>query len=248
MERQTLARRLYWVPAKPCNGAFVDIAAITFDLDDTLWPIAPTIREAERELHAWFARHAPKIARQFSLEDLGRLREEIGRERRDIAHDLSALRLASLERAARMAGEPPQVARQAFQVFYAARNRVRFYPDVGTALPALAASRPLAALTNGNACLRRTGADRWLNFSISAREVGAPKPDAAMFDAAAHRLGLAPERILHVGDDPEHDGRGARAAGYQSVLIDRDRRFGAELDGIPVIRHLEELTARLAVD
>ena len=38
------------------------IAAISLDLDDTLWPIWPTIERAERVLHEWLLREAPKTA------------------------------------------------------------------------------------------------------------------------------------------------------------------------------------------
>jgi putative hydrolase of the HAD superfamily len=38
------------------------IAAISLDLDDTLWPIWPTIERAERALHEWLLREAPKTA------------------------------------------------------------------------------------------------------------------------------------------------------------------------------------------
>jgi putative hydrolase of the HAD superfamily len=38
------------------------IRAITLDLDDTLWPIGPTIRRAEAVLQAWLQEHAPATA------------------------------------------------------------------------------------------------------------------------------------------------------------------------------------------
>lgn len=39
--------------------------AILFDLDDTLWPIAPVILQAEQTLHAWLQAHAPRVAERF---------------------------------------------------------------------------------------------------------------------------------------------------------------------------------------
>jgi putative hydrolase of the HAD superfamily len=38
------------------------IEAITLDLDDTLWPVAPTIAGAEQDLFDWLCAHAPKTA------------------------------------------------------------------------------------------------------------------------------------------------------------------------------------------
>ena len=42
------------------------IRAITIDLDDTLWPIWPTITRAERVLLDWLTHHAPATATLFS--------------------------------------------------------------------------------------------------------------------------------------------------------------------------------------
>ena len=39
----------------------MSIRLITFDLDDTLWNVAPVIEGAEAELHDWLARHAPLL-------------------------------------------------------------------------------------------------------------------------------------------------------------------------------------------
>ncbi|MDB5930798.1 MAG: HAD-superfamily hydrolase subfamily variant 3, partial [Polaromonas sp.] len=35
------------------------VKAVTLDLDDTLWPIWPTIERAEKALNGWLAAHAP---------------------------------------------------------------------------------------------------------------------------------------------------------------------------------------------
>lgn len=47
---------------------------------------------------------------------------------------------------------------------------------------------------------------------VSSAEAGAPKPDEAVFRLAVERLGVEPERALHVGDG-DGDRRGAVAAG-----------------------------------
>jgi putative hydrolase of the HAD superfamily len=47
---------------------------------------------------------------------------------------------------------------------------------------------------------------------VTSAEVGARKPDPAVFRLSLERLGVAPERTLHVGDS-DADEEGARAAG-----------------------------------
>jgi len=37
------------------------IKALTFDLDDTLWPVAPVIEHAERVAFDWLARTYPSV-------------------------------------------------------------------------------------------------------------------------------------------------------------------------------------------
>ena len=42
------------------------VKAISLDLDDTLWPVWPTIERAEKALHQWLVEYAPMAAALFS--------------------------------------------------------------------------------------------------------------------------------------------------------------------------------------
>ncbi len=55
---------------------------------------------------------------------------------------------------------------------------------------------------------------------LDSGAVGVSKPDPAIFRLALDRLGVEPERAIHVGDTPAADVDGARAAGVRPVLID----------------------------
>ena len=69
------------------------IKAISLDLDDTLWPIWPTIERAEKVLHDWLMEHAPMTAALFSSPSaLREIRDYMGTSRPDLKNDLSALR------------------------------------------------------------------------------------------------------------------------------------------------------------
>lgn len=223
------------------------IQAITFDLDDTLWPVAPVIAAAEQAVHDWFAERLPPVAARFDVEGLRQLRMEVANRHPDKAHDLSAMRRLSLREACRRSGVDEAHAEPAFQAFFRARNRVTLYPEAAPTLARLAEHRPLVALTNGNADLRLTGLHQWFRFSVSAIQAGAAKPDPQMFHHAAERLDLPAHRILHVGDDPDRDVAGARAAGYRAVLLDRDNRYGNGPSDLPRIRRLDELPALIGL-
>jgi HAD superfamily hydrolase (TIGR01509 family) len=60
--------------------------------------------------------------------------------------------------------------------------------------------------------LRRVGLSHFFATVVSSAEAGAPKPDPRPFELALSRIGIRPERALHVGDS-DADRDGARAAG-----------------------------------
>jgi putative hydrolase of the HAD superfamily len=108
-------------------------------------------------------------------------------------------------------------------------SAVRFsaYPD---AVPALLGLRDrglrLIAVSNWDCSLPRVlaqcGLDEMLDGTVTSAEVGAPKPDPAIFLAALELAGCEAEEALHVGDRAEEDVAGARAAGIRPLLIDRE--------------------------
>ncbi|KUH89055.1 HAD-IA family hydrolase [Mycobacterium sp. IS-1556] len=63
------------------------------------------------------------------------------------------------------------------------------------------------------------GAAEFVDEFVLSYEVGAVKPDAAIFETALTRLGVAAADALMVGDSDEADG-GALAAGCQFSLVD----------------------------
>src|SRR5690625_4482673 len=50
------------------------IHAITLDLDDTIWPFAPSLMRAEAALDQWMREHAPRAAERWPLQERERLR------------------------------------------------------------------------------------------------------------------------------------------------------------------------------
>src|SRR6266568_8467418 len=132
------------------------IKAISLDLDDTLWPIWPTIERAEKVLHQWMVEYAPMAAALFSAPSaLHDIRNHMAANRPDLKNDLSAVRRESIRLALYRAGENPLLADQAFEVFFAERQRVTLFDDVKPSLQFLAARFPLVAVSNGNSDLGR---------------------------------------------------------------------------------------------
>ena len=79
------------------------------------------------------------------------------------------------------------------------------------------------------AVLRALEIDALLDVVVVPAEVGATKPDRAIFDAALARLGLGAGQAAFVGDQATEDLAGARAAGLRPV----DARTLATLGELP---------------
>ncbi|MEY4560991.1 MAG: hypothetical protein RLZZ618_268 [Pseudomonadota bacterium] len=206
--------------------------ALTFDLDDTLWPIWPTIARAEVRLHEWLSAHAPATAGRYEPAALRQLRDEVAATHPEWAHDLGTMRRESIRLGLSRAGDDPSLAEPAFEVFFEARQQVVFFEDARAALERLAARYPLFAVTNGNSDLERVGLASLFQGSVSAHGVGIAKPDARIFHLACQQLQCEPRQVLHVGDDLRLDVAGALDAGLQAVWLHRGE--GPE-GGLPVL-------------
>lgn len=195
--------------------------ALLFDLDDTLWPIAPVIAQAELVLHAWLAEHAPAVARQFSIAELRERRMALLARRPELIVDLALLRRVGLEEAFALAGADARHIDGAIGVFLGARNAVTPYDDVLPALPRLRARWRLGTITNGNADLQAIGLAHHFEATLAAPQFGRAKPDPSIFLAGCAALGVAPEAAVYVGDDLKLDVIGAQQAGMRAVWLNR---------------------------
>ena len=198
-----------------------NVRAVAFDLDNTLWDIAPVIERAEARLHAWLYEHCPRIPERVSLADMRAAREALAREEPHNAHDFTYLRVTALARHARECGYEEEVAHRAFEVFFAARNELDLFADVRPALERLRSRYQLATFSNGNADLARVGLAEFFAVSLNARQVGVGKPHPRCFERIAEELRVAPGEIVYVGDDPVLDVEASRAAGLRSAWVNR---------------------------
>jgi FMN hydrolase / 5-amino-6-(5-phospho-D-ribitylamino)uracil phosphatase len=199
----------------PC----MHISAISLDLDDTLWPIVPTIARAEQILHAWFEAEHPQVAAAFPVSEMRALRDRIWAENPGLRHDFTATRLMSLRAAMLPNGATEADVQIAFTIFYDARNEVTLFPGTLSALKRLAERWPIVALSNGTADLQRIGLAEYFRARMDARSFGMAKPAREIFLAAAAALDRRPEHMLHIGDDAYQDVFGALNAGMQAAWI-----------------------------
>jgi putative hydrolase of the HAD superfamily len=200
------------------------VKAIAFDLDDTLWPIAPTIDRAERAMTEWIAREYPHVAGQFDINTLRLLRASLVAANPALKNDVLNLRRGTIRAAFEEGGESEAAADRAFDFFRGERNRVEFFPDAMPALQRLKSRFRLAVISNGFADVKAIGIHDHFETVVSAHEVGVSKPDPKIYAACVERIGLHPREIIYVGDDPANDVIGPCTAGMQAAWINRHRR------------------------
>ena len=198
------------------------IRAITLDLDDTLWPVWPTIERAERALGQWLGQRAPAAAALVADPAMRlALRDQVVRTRPEMAHDMGSVRREFIRLALHRCGEDTQLAEAASELFLEHRMKVDLFADALPSLAFLAQRFPVVAVSNGNADVHRVGIGAHFHASISAHEFGVGKPDRRIFHAAAAAAGVAPGEVLHVGDDGVLDVLGGLDAGMQTVWVNR---------------------------
>ena len=227
------------------------IELVTFDLDNTLWETDSVIQRAELASREWMTRHVPEFGERFDTASLWALRTEVIERQPDIAHDVSRMRLAVLRQAVTLCGcpeaEADRLATGAFDEFLRLRHEIAYYEGALATLAVLAERYMLGALTNGNADFARLGLDRYFSFGFTAADVGASKPDPAMFQAALAHTGVPAAATVHVGDQPVDDIQGARAVGMHTIWVN----FGGSPEATDVgasaeVRRLDQLPGTIA--
>jgi len=223
--------------------------AILFDLDDTLWPIAPVILQAEDMLFDWLRAHAPRVAERFTIDSLRQARLALVAQQPELKIDLGKLRRAGLLAAFEEAGEDAAKVELAMVHYLAARNAVTPYDDVLSGLERLKDRVLVGSISNGNADLQTIGLSHHFKVSVAAHQLGVAKPDAAIFLAACRELGVDPADAVYVGDDVLLDVQGAQRAGLRAVWMNRNGS-SAHLahDVVPdaIVRDFHELLDWLA--
>jgi len=200
------------------------IEVIGFDLDDTLWAVTPVIIRAEKLLNAWLVETAPDL--KYDVVSMRELRHEILEKQPSLARKITELRRQIIVRALvnSHVAQAEEIADQAIEVFLAARNQVEFFDGALEVLNRLDATHRLGALSNGNADIHRLGLSHLFDFAFSAEDVGAAKPDPALFERALSHTGVDPHRMVYVGDDPLLDVDAAKQVGLKTVWLDHGKK------------------------
>lgn len=206
------------------------IKAITFDLDDTLWPLKPTLMHAEHETYEWLKINAKSLTNQFSLAALSEFRFTLFKNDIRFKNQISQVRKETIKAFALRSNysekEAIELAEQAFNVHYKLRQKVNCYEGVEELLSLLSKNHLLGTISNGNADVKQTCIGHHFSFALSAEHINASKPDGLIFDTALSRIeslmgqALDPSEVAHVGDDFLCDIVGAKRAKFKAIWLD----------------------------
>jgi HAD superfamily hydrolase (TIGR01509 family) len=232
---------------------------VTFDLYDTLielhpprWErLAAAARKQGIAADAITLREADRVAEDYFTEENGRLpirdRDAAARE---------TFRLELMRRWLEAAGLPhdAETTRRLREAYVSEfdeapdHRHYRLFDDVMPALETLrAADVKTAVISNADddvtiVCVHFDFAPL-MDLIVTSALIGYEKPDPRTYHAALEPLGVAPERAVHVGDQPRSDVVGARSVGMGAVLIDRYERHNGT--AIPTVGSLTELAEKV---
>ncbi len=229
------------------------VAAVLFDLDDTLFDHAHCARTALdviRSSHPCFS--------AIDLDELNRSHSTILEALHgDVAVGRVSLDLARAERFRRLFHTAGVDADEALSAATAASYR-QAYVDARRAvdgaadlLNALHSRTRIAIVTNNLVAeqrekLRHCGLDRHVDLLIASEEAGVSKPDPAIFQLALDKLGCRAEDAVMVGDSWENDVVGAHAAGIRAIWFNPAGEPPPD-PAVPVLRSLQPVDDALSV-
>lgn len=203
---------------------FENIECVTLDLDDTLWPVEPTLVKAEQAVYTWIGEHYPVISQRYTLDEISAKRITLSQQRKDIAYNVTELRRVALCELANEFNCAEDFVESALSLFRHHRNQVEPYKQSETVLKTLKQHFLLGAITNGNAQLDKISLGQYFDFVVTAEDVGVGKPHHQMFQQASIHAQTQLEKIVHVGDSPQTDVLGALKAGCKAIWLNYKRQ------------------------
>ena len=205
------------------------IKAVTFDHDDTLWPLREVIIHAHKESNNWIIDKFPNMSKVLFTEQEQKMWQKLIAKDNSLRHRLSELRMKVIETLLTENGfseeDAKATSKDAFDIFLKLRHDITYFEGTLEVLKSLKEKYTLGVLTNGNASIETLKIDHLFDFYLNAEMVNDSKPGEKMFKEALKITQLKPEEVCHVGDHPDNDVEAAVKLGMKAIwlnLLDAD--------------------------
>jgi putative hydrolase of the HAD superfamily len=226
------------------------IKAIFFDLYGTLAGFSPSRFDIQSRAAADFGIKLTEegVLRGYAAADAFMAEQNLSEPLRTLGSDGKREFFAEYERRVLRGSGVEVDVETAAAVWRRVREipyEMTIYADVEPVLTALRQSGlTLGVISNmnrtGEALAEDLGLTDLVDFVVTSLEVGAEKPNPAIFNAALARARVESDEAVHVGDQLTSDIEGARGIGIHPVFIDRDGNHPDYCDA-PKIAGLSEL-------
>ena len=219
------------------------IAAVIFDLDDTLYLETDYVRSGFRAVAEWLAAFAASTDSESAAAEYEReLWRAFGIDR---AHAFDSLvdRLSPGFR-----GNRNDLVQRMLAVYRGHKPDIRLCDDARAVLPILAAGYRLGMVTDGDRERQRRkvaglGIGRFFGgVVVTGVNPGWTKPSPDAFRAVAATLGCPPAECVYVGDNPAKDFTGPRRIGMPAVRVRRKGGLHETLEPAPGAEPDETIT------
>lgn len=150
------------------------------------------------------------------------------------------------------APDDPAVAATIADILEIGFDRQRPYDDTLEELARLRQHYRLGLVTNSSeagltALRHRFELDERFDYITASYEVGAIKPDPAIFRIALDAAGVSADQAVMIGDNPADDIDGAAAVGLAAILLDRRGRFPQAKPRITELGQLDKALRSLKI-
>lgn len=195
------------------------IKGVVFDLDHTLFDRYATLRTVLPEM---YKRMRENIPQDLSLDDF--IDKFIKMEKKHIYNGWTYTGEKLVEHGVFINGTKGQDVWKCLFTYCWPLAAVK-YPFTEPMLEKLHdMGLKIGILTNGEHRLQMTklnllNIEPFVDEIVISGDVGAQKPDSKPFKVISEKIGISPEELLYVGDNPLNDVEGSRNAGYTPVWV-----------------------------